>query len=200
LAQVALVLTRAATLAAALAAALAMHGCDFAGAPSPFGHLAGTNDAALEYAVEADPITGDTLDAAVAAMGVKARLAAGQIMADVDVTDDGHVRVVTDADLAGLHGRFLGDNSSTDVITFGGDAAHGTAGEICVSADAAVRIAGRGARRLSAELTLYVVHGWLHLSGYDDRDPASRRAIRGAESRAMRLLSRSASVPRFGLA
>ncbi|HEY5079901.1 MAG TPA: rRNA maturation RNase YbeY [Opitutaceae bacterium] len=110
------------------------------------------------------------------------------------------IAFLTDADLAGLHGRFLGDNSSTDVITFGGDAAHGTAGEICVSADAAVRIAGRGARRLSAELTLYVVHGWLHLSGYDDRDPASRRAIRGAESRAMRLLSRSASVPRFGLA
>ena len=110
------------------------------------------------------------------------------------------VAFLTDGALAELHGRFLGDPSATDVITFGGNAAHGTAGEICVSADAAGRSAGRGARRLSAELTLYLVHGWLHLAGYDDRDPASRRAIRGAESRAMRLLSRSARVPRFGLA
>jgi probable rRNA maturation factor len=94
----------------------------------------------------------------------------------------------------------MGDPSATDVITFGGDRAHGTAGEICVSADAARRSAGPGAGRLSRELTLYLVHGWLHLAGYDDRDPAATRSIRGAEARAMRLLTRSAAVPRFGLA
>ena len=65
------------------------------------GHLAGTNDAALEYAVDLDAATGKTLDVAVAAMGVKARLASGQIMADVEVTEDDRVRVVVDADLAG---------------------------------------------------------------------------------------------------
>ena len=110
------------------------------------------------------------------------------------------VAFLTDDALAELHQRFMGDPSATDVITFAGDAAHGTAGEICVSADAARRSAGPGAGRLSRELTLYLVHGWLHLAGYDDRDPAARRSIRGAEARAMRLLSRSAAVPRFGLA
>jgi probable rRNA maturation factor len=110
------------------------------------------------------------------------------------------VAFLTDAALADLHRRFMGDPSATDVITFGGDIAHGTAGEICVSADAARRSAGPGAGRLSRELTLYLVHGWLHLAGYDDRDPAARRSIRGAEARAMRLLARSAAVPRFGLA
>jgi len=87
---------------AALAAAvlpLGSTGC--AGASSPVGHLAGTNDAALEYVVDPEPTTGKTLDVDLAAMGVKARLASGQIMAEVSATEEGHVRVVVDADVAG---------------------------------------------------------------------------------------------------
>jgi RsiW-degrading membrane proteinase PrsW (M82 family) len=72
-----------------------------AAAAAPIGHLAGTNDAALEYVVDPDPITGKTLDAWACASRVAARLADGQIMADVDVTDNGRVRVITDADLSG---------------------------------------------------------------------------------------------------
>ena len=70
----------------------------------------------------------------------------------------------------------------------------------CVSVDAAARVAGKSPARLSREITLYVVHGWLHLAGYDDRDPGSRRSMRAAESRAMRLLARAGAVPRFKLA
>jgi probable rRNA maturation factor len=109
------------------------------------------------------------------------------------------IAFLTDGALAELHGRFLGDSSATDVITFEGDATHGTAGEVCVSADAAARHAGEEARAFSGELTLYVVHGWLHLAGYDDRSPASRQAMRRAEARAMRLLSLSGATPRFKL-
>jgi probable rRNA maturation factor len=107
---------------------------------------------------------------------------------------------MADAALARLHARFLGDASPTDVITFGGDPGHGLAGEICVSVDAAVRRVGTARAALSREITLYVVHGWLHLAGYDDRTPASKRAMRRAEARAMRLLDRSGGVPRFELA
>jgi probable rRNA maturation factor len=102
--------------------------------------------------------------------------------------------------LARLHGQFLGDPSATDVITFAGDPAHGVAGEICVSVDAAARHAGRAAPRLSREITLYVVHGWLHLAGYDDLRPPAKRSMRRAEARAMRILGRSAAFPRFKLA
>ena len=45
------------------------------------------------------------------------------------------------------------------------DPAFGTAGEICVSADTAATYARTQARDFSAELTLYLVHGWLHLAG-----------------------------------
>ncbi len=107
---------------------------------------------------------------------------------------------LTDGELARLHGRFLGDPSATDVITFGGDSAAGTAGEVCISADAAARHAGRAAARLSRETTLYVVHGWLHLAGYDDTSPAARRSMRRAEARAMAMLARARALPRFKLA
>jgi probable rRNA maturation factor len=110
------------------------------------------------------------------------------------------VAFLTDAALARLHGTFLGDPSATDVITFAGNEAHALAGEICVSADAAVRRAGRAAPALSREVALYVVHGWLHLAGYDDLRPAAKRAMRRAEARAMRILREESSLPRFKLA
>ncbi|HEY5240745.1 MAG TPA: rRNA maturation RNase YbeY [Polyangiaceae bacterium] len=107
---------------------------------------------------------------------------------------------MTDAELARLHGQFLGDPTPTDVITFGGDTSGATAGEVCISVDAAVRQVGRAQARLSDEITLYVVHGWLHLAGYDDLRPQAKRAMRRAEARALALLRRSSAVPRFKLA
>jgi RsiW-degrading membrane proteinase PrsW (M82 family) len=74
-------------------AALLTSGC------SP--HLAGTNDAALEYEVQPEPETGKSLDVEVAALRAKARLSAAQIAADVDATADGRrVRIVIDANAA----------------------------------------------------------------------------------------------------
>ncbi|MSU50013.1 MAG: hypothetical protein EXS37_13165 [Opitutus sp.] len=54
-------------------------------------------------------------------------------------------------------------------------------------------------RKFSDELTLYLVHGWLHLTGYDDLVPARKRAMRRAEARAMRVLTRADAIPVFGL-
>lgn len=117
---------------------------------------------------------------------------------------------LTDEALAQLHADFLDDPSITDVITFEGNPSLGVAGEICVSADAALRqVTGHSDARalparlqaaFSAELTLYLVHGWLHLAGYDDLQPVKKRAMRRAESRAMRLLRQpGSSLPAFAL-
>lgn len=120
---------------------------------------------------------------------------------------------VTDEELAQLHAQFLDDPSITDVITFEGNSVLGTAGEICVSADAALRqTTGAGAPRkaknspaknhqaaFSAELTLYVVHGWLHLAGFDDLQPAKKRVMRRAEARSMALLRDHRCLPAFAL-
>ncbi len=106
---------------------------------------------------------------------------------------------LTDDALARLHGEFLGDPTPTDVITFEGEPAFGTAGEICVSPDTASRFSSARGRDFSEELLLYVVHGWLHLAGYDDRQPAPKRRMRAAEARALSLLRAAGPLPRFRL-
>lgn len=105
--------------------------------------------------------------------------------------------LLTDSALAKLHADFLADPTVTDVITFEGAPASGLAGEICVSADAARRQVGPARQRFSDELTLYLVHGWLHLAGYDDLVPAKKRAMRRAEARAMKILRTAHALPRF---
>jgi probable rRNA maturation factor len=107
---------------------------------------------------------------------------------------------LTDSALARLHASFLGDPTPTDVITFAGTPALGQAGEICVSADTA-RIFAAGHRRdFSGELTLYVVHGWLHLAGHDDLQPAKKKRMRAAEARALALLRGRRMIPHFSYA
>jgi probable rRNA maturation factor len=106
---------------------------------------------------------------------------------------------LTDEALAKLHADFLDDPTTTDVITFESDAAHGSAGEICVSVDTAARYASEHGRDFAEELTLYLVHGWLHLAGYDDLRPDKKRVMRRAEARAMALLREADAVPRFAL-
>ncbi len=122
---------------------------------------------------------------------------------------------LTDQSLAKIHADFMNDPTATDVITFAGDTTAGLAGEICVSADTAARfirlkLSGPRTSRRRAKLTagptpfaeelmLYVVHGWLHLAGYDDLEPAKKRRMRAAEARAMKLLRTAQALPNFKL-
>lgn len=104
---------------------------------------------------------------------------------------------LTDSAIARLHAKFLDDATTTDVITFEGDPAFGTAGEICVSADTAQTYAAKHGHDFSTELTLYLVHGWLHLAGYDDLEPTKKRRMRAAEKRAMAILNNNSALPKL---
>ena len=96
-----------------------------------------------------------------------------------------------------LHDQFMNDPEATDVITFKGDPHLGFAGEICVSAEYAAESAPRHDLPFSEELSLYLVHGWLHLAGYDDRCDEDRAAMREAERRAMAELKAMGPLPSF---
>ena len=104
---------------------------------------------------------------------------------------------LTDDALARIHADFLDDPTPTDVITFPGEAGSGLAGEVCVSVDRARAEARQRQRPFALELTLYVVHGWLHLAGSDDLTPRGRQAMRRGERRLLAALDRARALPDF---
>jgi probable rRNA maturation factor len=77
------------------------------------------------------------------------------------------ISLVDDTTIATVHGNFMNDPTATDVITF-------HHGEILISADTAARIAPDHQHTLERELTLYLIHGLLHLHGHDDLHEEAR--------------------------
>ena len=80
------------------------------------------------------------------------------------------VLIVSNRKIASLHRQFMNESGPTDVITF-------QHGEIFVGAESARRNARRFGNAFERELRLYVVHGLLHLHGFDDRNAASARRM-----------------------
>ncbi|MFA5688652.1 MAG: rRNA maturation RNase YbeY [Kiritimatiellales bacterium] len=92
------------------------------------------------------------------------------------------------ADNAGItqtNREFFGKDRPTDVISFRYDPIPGEAGctgDLIVNVDRAVE-EGPQHSGVSAELALYIAHGFNHLSGADDNTPARRAAMRRTELR-----------------
>jgi probable rRNA maturation factor len=76
-----------------------------------------------------------------------------------------------------INRTYLGHDYVTDVITFNLE----EAGEIIVCPEVAQKNAKRYKNSTSQELLLYVIHGILHLSGYDDHKPSDIQKIRFME-------------------
>lgn len=115
----------------------------------------------------------------------------GEKIADAVVS----VAVVDDRSIHELNRRHLQHDYPTDVLSFLFDHEHDRLeGEIVVSADTAAEQARRYQSEFADELLLYVVHGTLHLSGYDDCTPAERRSMRRLERR---YLSQLGVTPRW---
>lgn len=102
---------------------------------------------------------------------------------------------VGDRAMARINRDFVGHEGTTDVITFNylesGETPDGdeTAVELVICPDVASREgAARRDSSYGRELALYMVHGILHCSGYDDLEPEARRRMRRAERRVMQAL------------
>lgn len=74
------------------------------------------------------------------------------------------VALINDESIARVHGEFLGDPSPTDVITF-------PHGEILVSVETAARQGCEFGKDERGETLIYLVHGFMHLAGFDDLTP-----------------------------
>ena len=89
-----------------------------------------------------------------------------------------------------LNRKFLNRNEPTDVISFGAKKGSGIKkspkgfiGEIAISAQMAEYNARQFGTTFKEELFLYIIHGILHLLGYDDRTKSQRRNMEKRQNR-----------------
>jgi probable rRNA maturation factor len=104
-------------------------------------------------------------------------------------------------EMACLNETFLGHEGSTDVLTFNHQETNGSErlhGEIFICVDDALVHARRFRVRWACELARYLVHGVLHLEGFDDTDPVSRRAMKRRENRLLKALSDRFALGKLG--
>jgi probable rRNA maturation factor len=94
------------------------------------------------------------------------------------------VILVSDRKIAALHRRFMNIAGPTDVMTF-------QHGEIVISAETARKNGRRFRTATENEIRLYLVHGFLHLLGFDDKTAAQSRKMEGAQNRVLRALRSS---------
>jgi probable rRNA maturation factor len=90
---------------------------------------------------------------------------------------------ISDRRMAQLHRKFMQLSGPTDVLTF-------QHGEIFISVETAKRNARRFGNSLEHELRLYIVHGLLHLHGFDDRTQTSARKMQKAQEKILATCSR----------
>jgi rRNA maturation RNase YbeY len=115
------------------------------------------------------------------------------------------VHFIPPAAMAKINKRFLDHEGSTDVITFdlregyaeAEMARHELAGEIYISIADAVKQAREFSTEWPEEVARYVVHGVLHLQGYDDLEPAARTVMKREENRLLKALGREFSLLAF---
>ena len=92
------------------------------------------------------------------------------------------VLLVSDRRISSLHRQFMNVSGPTDVITF-------QHGEIFISVPTARRHARHFGNPLIRELQLYVVHGLLHLRGFQDEKPADARRMQALQEKVLRRLA-----------
>ena len=118
------------------------------------------------------------------------------------------IMFVSAARMAAMNEQYLGHEGSTDVITFDhregyepkqsgkGDAE--VAGEIFISVADARKQAREFSTSWQEELVRYVVHGVLHLRGFDDLEPAKRKIMKREENRLVRRVTAQFDVKKLG--
>jgi probable rRNA maturation factor len=79
------------------------------------------------------------------------------------------VLLTTDAAIRELNRRFRGKNKATDVLSFPAEGlgAEGIAGDLAISVTTALGQAAEQGHSLSTEIKVLILHGLLHLAGYD---------------------------------
>ena len=108
--------------------------------------------------------------------------------AAVGLAGEVHVLLAGDATLRRLNRTYRGKNKATDVLSFpasdaGDGNGVGVAGDLAISLETAARQAARFGHSLRDEVRVLLLHGVLHLAGFDHEKDAGKMAVREAELR-----------------
>jgi probable rRNA maturation factor len=114
-----------------------------------------------------------------------------------------NILITTSAEMKSLNRRFRGKDRPTDVLSFpaDSDARKQFAGEIAISAEIATKNARELGHSPAEEVKILVLHGVLHLRGYDHECDNGQMARREKQLRAklhlpLGLIERATSVAR----
>jgi len=92
-----------------------------------------------------------------------------------------HVIAVDDEYLRSLHRQFIKEDIYTDVMTFQLEEDDEKEAEIYISVDRACQNAKEYGVELSEEIARLIIHGLLHLKGYDDKDELGKQQMHDLE-------------------
>lgn len=97
---------------------------------------------------------------------------------------------VDNSTIGQLNKRYLGHDHPTDVLSFplGEPGSKIMAGELVIGAEVAQAEAANRGHDVQAELALYVIHGLLHLCGYDDQSKSGAKEMRDRELHYLRVV------------
>ena len=110
----------------------------------------------------------------------------GEDVADAELS----VAFVDNATIHALNKRYLDHDEPTDVLSFplSEPGARKLSGELVIGAEVARAQAAERGHDVQAELALYVIHGLLHLCGYDDQTDEGAAEMRRMERHYLREL------------
>ncbi|HLA76331.1 MAG TPA: rRNA maturation RNase YbeY [Vicinamibacteria bacterium] len=87
--------------------------------------------------------------------------------AELGVSGEIVVVLTADQPVRALNARYRGKDRPTDVLSFEGEGGAEGLGDVVISVETAARNGREHGRTLLQELDLLVLHGFLHLLGYD---------------------------------
>lgn len=105
------------------------------------------------------------------------------------VFDEVNLHFIENEQMCQLHATYFNDPSPTDCISFpiddSSEQGYRVLGDVFVCPKTAIQYTKSKGGSPSEEASLYIVHGLLHLLGYDDIADEDRKLMREAEQRSM---------------
>ncbi|MCB1071895.1 MAG: rRNA maturation RNase YbeY [Chlamydiales bacterium] len=114
--------------------------------------------------------------------------------------DEVIIHFVKKDEICHLHKEHFQDPTPTDCISFPIDSpdeatsGYSILGEVFVCPEVAIEYVNENGGNPYLETSLYIIHGLLHLLGYDDQDDESRAIMRAQEKSAMLYLERNKEI------